>query len=63
MNTKIQFYDNEEQRKVISHDNRLIEQINSAFEKLDSGKAVFISHEQAKNQMAERKTKIRNIKA
>lgn len=35
-------------------------QVNAAFEKLDCGKAKFISHEQARSEMAERKTRIRN---
>lgn len=38
----------------------LVDQVNAAFEKLDSGKAKFISHEQAKSEMAKRKTRIRN---
>lgn len=38
----------------------LVEQVNAAFEKLDSGKTKFISHEQAKSEMAKRKTRIRN---
>lgn len=37
-----------------------VEQVNAAFEKLDNGKAKFISHEQAKSDMAKRKTRIRN---
>ncbi|WP_441316756.1 damage-inducible protein J [Halomonas sp. hl-4] len=49
----------EQQRKVLSHDAWLTNQINQAFEKLDDGKASFINHENAKSQMAERKAKIR----
>lgn len=36
----------------------LVDQVNAAFEKLDSGKAKFISHEQANSEMAERKARI-----
>ncbi|MBY8309002.1 type II toxin-antitoxin system RelB/DinJ family antitoxin [Vibrio furnissii] len=50
----------EQQRKALSHDSWLTEQINLAFEKIDSGKAVFIDHESSKSRMAERKAKIRN---
>ncbi len=48
------------QRKALSHDTWLTEQVNLAFEKLDSGDAVFIDSDSAKNQMAERKAKVRN---
>ena len=37
----------DEQRKIMSHDTWLTEQVNMAFEKIDSGNAVFLSHEQA----------------
>ncbi len=50
----------EQQRKVLSHDSWLTEQVNLAFEKFDSGKSVFVEHDKAKNQMAERKAIIRN---
>jgi len=50
----------EQQRKALSHDTWLTEQVNQAFEKLDSGKAVFFEHNIAKTRMAERKAKIRN---
>jgi antitoxin component of RelBE/YafQ-DinJ toxin-antitoxin module len=50
----------DQQRKAISHDAWLTEQVNIAFEKLDAGKSVFIEHEQAKIVMAERKAKIRS---
>lgn len=50
----------EQQRKTLSHDVWLTEQINLAFDKLDSGQAVFTDHETAKNRMAERKAKIRD---
>lgn len=49
-----------EQRKVMNHDAWLTQQINTAFEKLDSGKASFIPHEEAKVSMEARKEKIRN---
>jgi antitoxin component of RelBE/YafQ-DinJ toxin-antitoxin module len=50
----------EEQRKSMTHDLWLTEQINTAFDKLDSGKANFIEHDKAKTQMEVRKMKIRN---
>ena len=50
----------EEQRKSMSHDAWLSEQINAAFGKFDSGKANFIEHDEAKNLMETRKQKIRN---
>ncbi|HIF9173416.1 TPA: damage-inducible protein J [Photobacterium damselae] len=50
----------EQQRKVLSHDAWLTEQVNLAFEKYDQGKSVFIEHQVAKSQMKERKAKIRN---
>ena len=49
----------EQQRKAVSHNTWLTEQVNLAFEKLDTGKSIFIEHGQAKVQMAERKSKIR----
>ena len=50
----------EQQRKTQSHDIWLTEQVNLAFAKHDSGKAVFIDNESAKSRMEARKTKIRN---
>lgn len=50
----------EEQRKTMSHDIWLTEQINSAFDRVDNGKANFIEHNEAKTQMEARKNKIRN---
>lgn len=50
----------EQQRKALSHDAWLTEQVNLAFDKFDSGRAVFVDHESAKNRMAARKAKIRN---
>ncbi|MBM7071968.1 damage-inducible protein J [Shewanella sp. 202IG2-18] len=50
----------EQQRKAMSHDEWLTEQVNEAFEKMDSGQAVFVSHDKAKSSMAMRKAKIRN---
>ena len=50
----------EQQRKALSHDTWLTEQVNLAFDKLDSGKAVFVDTGSAKTQMAERKAKVRN---
>jgi antitoxin component of RelBE/YafQ-DinJ toxin-antitoxin module len=49
-----------QQRKALSHDAWLTEQVNKAFEKFDSGKAEFVEHHMAKTQMAERKAIIRN---
>lgn len=50
----------EQQRKAISHNAWLTEQINSAFEQLDAGDSCFVEHETAKSLMAERKAKIRS---
>lgn len=50
----------EEQRKTMTHDLWLTQQINAAFEKFDSGKANFIEHDEAKTLMEARKNKIRN---
>ncbi|WP_420841642.1 type II toxin-antitoxin system RelB/DinJ family antitoxin [Endozoicomonas acroporae] len=50
----------EQQRKLSSHDQWLTQQVNQAFEKLDSGAADFIEHDKAKDEMAKRKAKIRN---
>ena len=49
----------EEQRKTMSHDIWLTEQINAAFDKVDNGKANFIVHDDAKALMEARKQKIR----
>ncbi len=49
----------EEQRKSMTHDLWLTEQINAAFDKFNSGKANFIEHDEAKTQMEVRKMKIR----
>jgi len=49
-----------QQRKVMSHDTWLTEQVNLAFDKLDTGRSTFIEHDQAKSEMAERKAKIRS---
>jgi len=53
----------DEQRKALSHDAWLSEQVNLAFEKLDAGESNFIEHDQAKSRMAEHKAKIRSQKA
>jgi len=50
----------EEQRKCMTHDLWLTEQINAAFDKFDSGKSNFIEHDVTKIQMEARKIKIRN---
>lgn len=49
----------DQQRKAMAHETWLTEQVNQAFEKLNSGKSVFVEHDQAKSRMAERKAKIR----
>jgi len=49
-----------EQRKTMSHDAWLSEQINAAFDKFDNGKAHFIVHDEAKSLMEAKKKKIRN---
>ncbi|WP_442876579.1 type II toxin-antitoxin system RelB/DinJ family antitoxin [Endozoicomonas sp. GU-1] len=50
----------EQQRKLSSHDQWLTQQVNQAFEKLDSGATNFAEHDKAKDEMAKRKAKIRN---
>ncbi|MGO2404702.1 MAG: damage-inducible protein J [Vibrio litoralis] len=50
----------EQQRKTLSHDAWLTEQVNLAFDKYDSGKAVFVDNESAKSRMEARKERIRN---
>ena len=50
----------DQQRKVQSQDAWLTEQVNLAFEKLDSGSADFVDHDTAKDEMAKRKAKVRN---
>ena len=72
MDTRIQFRVDEETKRLAQQmaENQgrtlsdacleLTDQVNLAFEKLDSGKAVFVEHAPAKSRMAERKAKIRN---
>ena len=50
----------EQQRKVMTHDNWLTEQVDAAFSKLENGKSEFVSHEDARLDMDARKEKIRN---
>ena len=50
----------EQQRKVLTHDAWLTEQVNQAFEKLDSEQTTFTDNESAKNDMSARKARIRN---
>lgn len=50
----------EQQRKTMSHNAWLTEQVNSAFEKFDSGESSFIENDEAKSRMAARKAKIRS---
>ncbi|WP_252179234.1 type II toxin-antitoxin system RelB/DinJ family antitoxin [Endozoicomonas sp. 4G] len=49
----------DQQRKILSQEAWLTEQVNLAFEKLDSHKSNFIEHDAAKNEMIKRKAKIR----
>ncbi|MBA3979594.1 MAG: damage-inducible protein J [Alcanivorax sp.] len=49
-----------QQRQATSHNAWLTEQVNQAFEKLDRGKAVFVTHDEASKRMDERKARIRN---
>lgn len=49
----------DQQRKAMAHETWLTEQVNQAFEKLNSGRSVFVEHDRAKSNMAERKAKIR----
>lgn len=49
----------DQQRKAVSHDTWLTEQVNLAFDKFDTERSVFIDHDQAKLRMTERKAKIR----
>ena len=50
----------EQQRKVMTHDNWLTEQVDAAFSKLENGNSEFVSHEDARLDMEARKKKIRN---
>ncbi|TCS42103.1 damage-inducible protein J [Reinekea marinisedimentorum] len=50
----------DEQRKKETHEQWLTEQVNQAFEKLESGQSHFVDHDQAKNQMELRKARLRN---
>ncbi|KEQ19222.1 type II toxin-antitoxin system RelB/DinJ family antitoxin [Endozoicomonas numazuensis] len=48
-----------QQRKVLSQDAWLTQQVNSAFEKLDADHSDFIDHDTAKDEMKKRREKIR----
>ena len=48
----------EQQRAILSHDAWLTEQVTKAFEKVDSGCAVFIEHSAAMAMLEERKANI-----
>ena len=50
----------EQQRKIITHEQWLTEEVNAAFNKLESGQSKFVSHEEANLDMEARKMKIRN---
>ena len=49
----------EQQRARLAHDAWVTQQIDNAFEKIDSGSAVFIEHSAAMAMFEERKAKIR----
>ena len=49
----------EQQRSKLSHDAWVTKQVDKAFEKIDSGRAVFIEHSAAMAMFEERKAKIR----
>jgi len=49
----------EDQRKYENHDTWITEQVNQAFDRIDSGEAKFVTHGEAKSIMAERKAAIR----
>lgn len=53
----------EQQRAILSHDAWLTEQVTKAFEKIDSGSAVFIEHSAAMAMFEEQKAKIRRHKS
>ena len=48
-----------ERRKQLSQDSWLTEQVNKAFQKLESGQSEFMDNEQAKNRMEKFKAQIR----
>ncbi|NWO06718.1 MAG: type II toxin-antitoxin system RelB/DinJ family antitoxin [Alteromonadaceae bacterium] len=48
-----------ERRKQLSQDSWLTEQVNQAFQKLESGQSEFMDNEQAKNRMEKFKAQIR----
>lgn len=50
----------EQQRKVMTHDQWLTEQVNAAFSKLDNEQSEFVTHKEASSDMEARKIKIRN---
>jgi len=49
----------EKQRARESQDDWLADQVNSAFDRLEQGNAVFVEQSEAKQKMAERKERIR----
>ncbi|MEC8103825.1 MAG: damage-inducible protein J [Pseudomonadota bacterium] len=50
----------EQQRRAMGHDDWLTEQVNTAFSKLESDQAEFVSHDEARLEMEARKNRIRN---
>ena len=49
----------EQQRQSASHDTWLTEQVNLAFEKLDSGHSIFVEEKEAHRSLEKRKERIR----
>ncbi|MGQ8364236.1 damage-inducible protein J [Glaciecola sp. 1036] len=50
----------EQQRRALTHESWLSEQINAAFQGLESGTSEFVKHKEASLDMEARKEKIRN---
>ena len=50
----------EQQRKVMTHDQWLTEQVNASFSKLESGQSEFVSDHEARLEMEARKNRIRH---
>lgn len=58
MTSKMAFETNKKD-DLISHDTWLTQQVNTAFDRMENGLAVFVSNDEANAQMAEFKRKIR----
>lgn len=59
MTSKATFEANEKDGQ-ISHDTWLTQQVNTAFDRMENGLAVFVSNEEANAQMEDFKAKIRS---